>query len=169
MFDLALPRDVRPLVRYGALGSFASAALLGAVLAQQGLLPAVDFRRGGGRRHPRDRRASPDRARRKRSCRRRRALGHRAREPRRRVGVLVVRTVWWLARDRGRVRRRVLALARTSCVGRSEMAIAAAYRRAGSRGMRGVLRGNPSHSCQTRLWNAGNSARSPSGPEFCGG
>ena len=43
MLDLALPRDVRPLVRYGALGSFASAALLGAVLAQQGLLPPSTF------------------------------------------------------------------------------------------------------------------------------
>jgi len=43
MFDLALPRDSRTLVRYGALGAFASAALLGAALAEQGLLPAPTF------------------------------------------------------------------------------------------------------------------------------
>ncbi len=43
MVDLALPRETRPLVRYGVLGGFASAALLGAVLAREGLLPVSTF------------------------------------------------------------------------------------------------------------------------------
>ena len=43
MIDLALPRHTRPLVRYGILGGFASAAFMGAALAQQGLLPASTF------------------------------------------------------------------------------------------------------------------------------
>ena len=43
MFDLALSRETRPLVRSGVLGGFASAALLGAALAQEGLLPASTF------------------------------------------------------------------------------------------------------------------------------
>ncbi len=43
MVDLALPRDTRPLVRYGVLGGFALAALLGAALAREGLLPVSTF------------------------------------------------------------------------------------------------------------------------------
>ena len=43
MFDLALSRETRLLIRYGVLGGFASAALLGAALAQEGLLPVSTF------------------------------------------------------------------------------------------------------------------------------
>ena len=41
--DLVLPRETRPLVRYGSLGVLASLALLGAGLAGQGLLPDMAF------------------------------------------------------------------------------------------------------------------------------
>ena len=43
MLDLVLPRETRALARYGVLGGFASAALLGGGLAQEGLLPASTF------------------------------------------------------------------------------------------------------------------------------
>ncbi len=43
MLDLALPRRIRPLVRYGVLGGFASAALMGAALAREGLLAPATF------------------------------------------------------------------------------------------------------------------------------
>ena len=43
MLDLVLPRDTRKLVRAGALAGFALAALLGAGLAQEGLLPGSTF------------------------------------------------------------------------------------------------------------------------------
>ena len=43
MLDLVLPRQTRRLVRSGALGGFASAALLGAAFAQEGLLPVSTF------------------------------------------------------------------------------------------------------------------------------
>ena len=43
MVDLALPRDTRSLVRHGVLGGFASAALLGAALTREGLLPVSTF------------------------------------------------------------------------------------------------------------------------------
>ena len=112
----------------GFLGGFASAALLGAALAQEGPASRVDLRRGGGRRHSGDRCASPDRARWKRPRRRRRSVRHRARQPRRRAGVLVVRSVWWLVGDHRRIHGRLAALARTPRVGRSPMAVVAARR-----------------------------------------
>jgi DNA-binding NtrC family response regulator len=43
MLDLALPRRTAPLVRYGALFGFASAALGAAILAREGLLPDAAF------------------------------------------------------------------------------------------------------------------------------
>jgi len=43
MLDLVLPRETRPLVRYGVLGTFASVAFAGAVLAREGLLPELTF------------------------------------------------------------------------------------------------------------------------------
>lgn len=43
MLDLVLPRDTRTPVRIGVLGGSASVALLGAGLAQEGLLPASTF------------------------------------------------------------------------------------------------------------------------------
>lgn len=43
MLDLVLPRETRPVVRYGVLGGLASAALLGGRLALEGLVPAATF------------------------------------------------------------------------------------------------------------------------------
>ena len=43
MLDLVLPRETGRLVRSGALGGFASAALLGAAFTQEGLLPVSTF------------------------------------------------------------------------------------------------------------------------------
>jgi DNA-binding NtrC family response regulator len=43
MLDLVLPRETRPAVRYGVLGGFAIAALLGGRLAVEGLVPAATF------------------------------------------------------------------------------------------------------------------------------
>ena len=43
MLDLVLPRETRPVVRYGVLGGFAAAAFVGAALARQGLLPESTF------------------------------------------------------------------------------------------------------------------------------
>jgi DNA-binding NtrC family response regulator len=43
MFDLVLPRETTRPIRFGALGGFALAALLGAVLAQEGLVPVATF------------------------------------------------------------------------------------------------------------------------------
>lgn len=43
MLDLVLPSEIRTLVRYGALGALALAALVGAGLAREGLLPELAF------------------------------------------------------------------------------------------------------------------------------
>ncbi len=43
MLDLVLPRETRPLVRYGLLVAIASAAFLGAGLSRGGLLPEMTF------------------------------------------------------------------------------------------------------------------------------
>jgi DNA-binding NtrC family response regulator len=43
MLDLVVPRETDSLVRYGALGAFVSAALVGAALSRQGLLPEMAF------------------------------------------------------------------------------------------------------------------------------
>lgn len=43
MLDLVLPGETRTLVRYGVLGGFGSAAILGAALMRQGLLPEPTF------------------------------------------------------------------------------------------------------------------------------
>jgi len=43
MLDLVVPRETGSLIRYGALGAFASAAFVGAGLARQGLLPEMTF------------------------------------------------------------------------------------------------------------------------------
>jgi DNA-binding NtrC family response regulator len=43
MLDLALPRETRSVIRYGVLGGFASAAVLGGRLALEGLAPAATF------------------------------------------------------------------------------------------------------------------------------
>ncbi|MGB5348308.1 MAG: sigma 54-interacting transcriptional regulator [Polyangiales bacterium] len=43
MLDLVLPRETGSLLRYGALGTLASAAFVGAALARQGLLPEMTF------------------------------------------------------------------------------------------------------------------------------
>lgn len=43
MFDLVLPRKATPPIRFSALGGFALAALLAAVLTQEGLVPVATF------------------------------------------------------------------------------------------------------------------------------